>query len=73
MPDWVTTTEAANLSGYHPERIRELIREGKIAALKKGNAWWVDRQSLLLYLKAAKTGTDRRHGPKRKRRLTHSV
>jgi excisionase family DNA binding protein len=65
--EWVTTLEAAELSGYHPERIRELIRDRRIVAIKKGNAWWVDRASLVAYVKAAKQMGDRRHGPKRKR------
>jgi len=65
--EWITTSEAADLSGYHPERIRELVRDKKIAAVKKGNAWWIDRASLVAYARAAKTKGDRRHGPKRKR------
>jgi excisionase family DNA binding protein len=43
---WVTVDEAAKLSGYHAERIRELIRDGKIKATKKGNSWWVDSKSV---------------------------
>lgn len=64
MTDWITTTEAAEMSGYHPVYLRELIRKGEIAALKKGNAWWVDRKALLFYLKAAAKSEDRRKGPK---------
>lgn len=64
--EWVTTSEAAGISGYHPERLRELIRDKKIVAVKKGNAWWVDRASLVAFVKAAKQMDDRRHGPKRK-------
>ena len=62
--DWITITEAVELSGYHPDHLRELIREGKIAATKKGNSWWVDKQALLAYLKAAKKSADKRRGPK---------
>ncbi len=64
MVEWVTVKEAAALSHYHPEHIRELIREGQIAAEKKGNAWWVDRKSLLTFLKGAKQSPDRRWGPR---------
>jgi excisionase family DNA binding protein len=63
MADWITTQEAAELSGYHPERLRELIREGKIVAAKKGNAWWVDRKSVSAYLRKAKKLGGKR-GPK---------
>lgn len=64
MTNWLTTTEAAELSGYHPERIRELIREGKVQAQKKGNAWWVDQASLQAYMHTVQKTIDRRHGPK---------
>jgi len=62
--DWITPNEAAELSGYHPEHLRELIREKKISAIKKGYAWWVDQKSLGAYLKAAKKSRDGRRGPK---------
>jgi excisionase family DNA binding protein len=65
MPtDWMTIPEGAKLFGYHPEHLRELIRDGKIAAVKKGNAWWVDRRSLTRYVKTAQKTDDKRHGPK---------
>ncbi len=67
MPDWITITEAVGLSGYHPEHLRELIREGKIAAEKKGTMWWIHRSALLKYLRAAQRQPDRRHGPKGRR------
>ena len=67
MPDWITTTEATELSGYHPDHLRELIRDGKIYAEKKGNAWWVDRKSLLEYVRAANKSGDKRRGPSRTR------
>ncbi len=63
MADWITTNEAAELSGYHPDHLRELIRAGKIYAEKKGNAWWVDRQSLLGYIRNIKKLGEKR-GPK---------
>ncbi len=66
MPDdWITTTEAAGLSGYHPERVRELIRDGKIEARKFGTIWQVSQSSLLAYVKAAKKTDDKRWGPKK--------
>ncbi len=66
MADWITTKEAADLSGYHPDSLRELIRDGKIYAEKKGNAWWVDRKSLLAYIcnlrkRGKKRGPKTRH------------
>ena len=46
---WLTVKEAAKLSGYHPERIRELVREGKVNAKKFSIVWMVDKDSLLSY------------------------
>jgi excisionase family DNA binding protein len=66
MPtDWVSTDEAAELSGYHPEHIRELVREGKIKAIRKGTMFWIDKASLLLFVRKATKAkaADRRHGP----------
>lgn len=47
--EWITVNEAAKLSGYHPERIRELVREGKVNAKKFSIVWMVDKESLLRY------------------------
>ena len=62
--DWITTAQAAELSGYHPERIRELVREGQVEAQKFGTLWQVSRASLLAYVKAAQKSEDKRRGPK---------
>ena len=63
MPDWITTAEAARLSGYTAAHLRELIRDGKIKAQKFGEVWQVDRASLLTYVrKVEKLGSKR--GPK---------
>jgi excisionase family DNA binding protein len=66
MADWITTTEAAELSGYNVQYIRWLIRDGRVRAEKKGNSYWVSRKSLLAYIRAASESSDRRHGPKSK-------
>lgn len=63
--EWLTTSEAARLSGYHVERIRELIREGKINARKFGPVWAVNRQSLIRYVQEiAMLGDKRGPNPK---------
>jgi hypothetical protein len=66
MPEYVTTQEAADLSGYNPEYIRQLIRADVIFAKKRGRDWWIDRKAFIAYLsKAAKSQSkDRRHGPR---------
>ena len=61
--DWITTEEAAKISGYHLDHLRRLIRSGRIFGRKFGPVWQVDRDSLIRYLKDMETGGERR-GPK---------
>jgi excisionase family DNA binding protein len=63
--EWLTVTEAAKISGYHPEYIRELIRDGKIIAKKFSIVWMVNRESILSYLEKARNSDDRRYTPKK--------
>ena len=64
--DWLTVREAAKLSGYNPEHITRLIREGKIKARKISIVWVVDRKSLLAYLgKAQSLGEKRGRKPEK--------
>jgi hypothetical protein len=62
--DWITTGQAVKISKYHPERLRELAREGKIQARKFGTVWQINKPSLLAYLKSAKQSGDGRQGPR---------
>ena len=62
--EWLTTAEGAELSGYHTEYIRQIIKAGKVHARKFGPGWQVSKQSLLDYLQAAREKGDNRWGPK---------
>lgn len=62
--EWITTQEAAELSGYHPDHLRRLIRAGEIRARKFSILWLIDRQSLLDYIARAEQSGDKRRGPK---------
>ncbi len=64
MADWITCGEATELTHYNIVYLRRLIRGGKVAAVKKGHAWWIDRKSLLDYARGAKKSKDRRRGPR---------
>ena len=62
-PEWITTREAAEISGYHADHVRELLRAGKVEARKFGEVWQIDRGSLLAYVhNVEKIGAKR--GPK---------
>lgn len=63
MEDWLTVDQAAELADYHPERIRELLREEKIAGRKFSTVWMVDRSSLLAYVEQINSKGKKR-GPK---------
>ena len=63
--DWITVSQAAELSGYNEEHIRRLLREGLIGGRKFGIVWQVKRSSLKAYLENAQSSEDKRHGPKK--------
>lgn len=62
--DWITTQEAAALSGYHPDHLRRLIRAGDIEGRKVSIVWLIKRRSLLDYIAQAEQSGDKRRGPK---------
>lgn len=62
--DWITTAEAAELSGYHAEHLRELLRSGKVRGRKFGRlVWQVDRQSLKKHMELMRERGEK-SGPK---------
>ena len=60
---WITTREAAEISGYHLTHISWLIKKGHLKARKFGAVWQVDRASLTAYCRKAEKSGDKR-GPK---------
>lgn len=63
MAEWITTSEAADLSGYTQRRIRQLLEEGQVEGQKFGDMWQVDRASLMAYVRKAEQMGEKR-GPK---------
>ena len=61
--DWLTINDAAKLTNYHEETIRELARDGKITARKISIVWQVSRKSLLKYVEKVEELGGKR-GPK---------
>ena len=47
--EWITTAEAADLTGYSPHYVRRLMRKDRVLAKKWGNSWMINKQSLLDY------------------------
>ena len=54
--DWITTLDAAQITGYNVEQIRRLARTGKITSKKWGKEWMIDKTSLLEYIKTEGRG-----------------
>lgn len=47
---YVSSARAAKEHGYHSDYIGQLIRGGKVRGQKVGRAWYVDAESLAVYL-----------------------
>lgn len=46
----ITVSEASVLSGYTPQHIRLLIRQGAISARRAGGIWLIEFSSLRSYM-----------------------
>ena len=42
----LTTQEAADRLGYHPNHLRRLLRTGKVKGERIGQVWLIDRQEV---------------------------
>jgi len=47
--EWITTTEAAELTGYAQAYFRQLIGRGRLNARKWGRDWFLDKAEVLAY------------------------
>ncbi|NJM40122.1 MAG: helix-turn-helix domain-containing protein [Anaerolineae bacterium] len=65
MADWITTREAAEISGYNRVYLYELIQKHRIKAQRFGPVWQIDRQSLQTYLQQISKSVDKRHGARK--------
>ena len=64
--EWITVSQAAEISGYNAEYLRRLMRNKKIKFRKFSFIYQVHKASLLSYLKAAEKTSDKRYSPKPK-------
>ncbi len=64
MPqDWITTRQAAEISGYSMKHVRRLITSGKVKGQRFGRDWQISQTSLLAYIHTAEKLGEKR-GPK---------
>jgi len=62
--EWITTAEAAEMTGYHVKYVRRLVRESKIEGAKRGRDWWVDKASVEKYIDQMKKLGTSKHDPR---------
>jgi len=53
--DWITTAEAAELTGYAAVHLRQLAQRGKIRAMKKGRDWLLSKKDVSAYERSLST------------------
>lgn len=59
----ISVYAAAEYSGYSLQYLRRLLRLGKLAGMKLGQLWLIDKDAFDAYLEKASQATDRRFGP----------
>ena len=47
--NYIDVTEASKILDVHPETVKRLIREGKLAATKFGNKWIMEKDRLRVF------------------------
>ena len=73
MAQWITTTEAARLSGYTLDHIRDLIKNKRVKGQLWGRQWQVDRRSLLAYLEGKREARCKARKETKARSLTAMI
>jgi DNA binding domain, excisionase family len=63
---WITTSEAAEMTGYAQAYFRILAKQGKVAAIKVGRDWLLDRESVLAHKAKMESLGKLKHNPWRK-------
>lgn len=49
LENYIEDIEASKIVDVHPETVKRLIREGKLAATKFGNKWIMERGRLQVF------------------------
>jgi len=65
--EWITTKEAAELTGYTTARFRQLALKGTLVAKKRGRDWFLDKSSVLAWIEEMKRLGTAKHDPTRRR------
>lgn len=63
--EWITTNQAAALTGYDYAHIRRMARLGQLPAMKLGRDWFVHRESVIKHLREMEALGPAKHDPRR--------
>jgi excisionase family DNA binding protein len=61
--EWLTTQEAAELTGYDVKYLRQLVSEGKIKGIKRSRSVFIEQDSVMAYAEAMKALGPAKHDP----------
>jgi excisionase family DNA binding protein len=61
--DWITTGEAAELTGYTSAYFRQMIHRGRIHARKRGRDWFMNKEEVKAYAEEMKRLGGAKHDP----------
>jgi excisionase family DNA binding protein len=59
----ITVKAAAEFSGYSLQYLRRLLRSERLAGIKIGQVWLIEKDDFMAYLEKVVRTTDRRFGP----------
>ncbi len=59
----ITVKAAAEFSGYSLQYLRRLLRSERLAGIKIGQVWLIEKDAFIAYLEKVIQTTDRRFGP----------
>jgi len=66
MTEYITTKEAARLSGYSTAHIALLLRTMRVKGQRFGRLWMVSKRSLDEYIAQTRHEMDGRYGPRQR-------
>jgi excisionase family DNA binding protein len=61
--EWITTAEAAELTGYTSRNIVKAINKGRLHGVKRGGTWFLRKEEVQTYAKEMSQLGSRKHDP----------
>ncbi len=61
--EWITTNEAADLTGYASAYLRQLILQGRLPAKKRGRDWFLCKADVIAYHEEMQRLGAEKHNP----------